>query len=102
MRISASPARAAPLPKTHRRCRSLANRTPASFGHRKRHGSYLMEIPMNASLLTADRHTHVKLVVIALVAAIAVAGIAIRINVANTELGSVTPAGSELVFHQAS
>jgi hypothetical protein len=61
-----------------------------------------MEIHMNASLFNADRHTHLKIVVIALAAAIAVAGIAIRLNVVNTELGSMEPAKSELMLHRAS
>ena len=39
---------------------------------------------MNASLFTANRNTHLKIVVIALIAAIAVASIAIRLNFVNT------------------
>lgn len=57
---------------------------------------------MNASLFTANRNTHLKIVVVALVAAIAVASIAIRLNFVNTKLGSSAPANSELVSQRAS
>ena len=61
-----------------------------------------MEIDMNASLFTANRNTHLKIVVVALIAAIAVASIAIRLNFVNMKVGSVEPAKSELVLHRAS
>lgn len=57
---------------------------------------------MNASLFTADRNTHIKIVVIALIAAIAIAGIAIKMNAAKIDLGSATPAASEMAPHRAS
>jgi len=57
---------------------------------------------MDASLFTANRNTHLKIVVVALIAAIAVASIAIRLNFVNTKVGSVEPTKSELVLHRAS
>ncbi len=57
---------------------------------------------MNASLFTANRNTHLKIVVLALIAAIAVTSIAIRLNFVSTKFGSSAPANSELVLQRAS
>jgi len=54
---------------------------------------------MNASLFNANRNTHLEIVVVAIVAAIAVASIAIRLNFVSTRLGSSAPANSGLALH---
>jgi len=51
---------------------------------------------MNHSIITADRNTHLKMVVVALVAAIMVVtvGIAAHLKASNVELAGVMPAQS--------
>jgi hypothetical protein len=55
---------------------------------------------MNASLFSANRNTHLKIVAVALAAAIAVTGIAIRLNIVSTKLGSEVPTASEPAIDQ--
>ena len=56
---------------------------------------------MNASLFTADHKTHIKIVVVPLVAAIVIAVAGIKAHVANTTPVSLPTAMNGLVFKQA-
>lgn len=53
---------------------------------------------MNHSIITADRNTHLKIVVVALVAGIAVAtvGIAARLSTSGVELAGVTTSPTKI------
>jgi hypothetical protein len=55
---------------------------------------------MNASLFTANRNTHLKIVVVALVAAIAVASIAIKLTFVSAGYGSSAATNSGLVLQR--
>ncbi len=56
---------------------------------------------MSALLFTADHSTYIKIVAVALIAAIAIAVIGIKTHVANTISVSLPPAVNWLVFKPA-